>query len=340
MFEVLWKAEDKLWINFEQVKELNLLTPYLELLGYEKIKDLIDNRIRQPPQDDPQIFLGHLEFLEYKEDENEESSTKTPLTLCLPPTLHSLHLSHISFGLDTTSSMGHPSPYGNHGNSNGFGCPKHHPFITIDPHTHMVMLHDPANLLSPLFATILNLANPDNECQYRLTKYNPDADEWSRVNTPFPNGYLPSTYVDPCFDLLVTLGFIFKQENVNKQTVEDAVCAWCAPSSQRVQHTKQFHAQQFRGQEQYAPEQSLTTTLGPSQSPITIPPPAIISYGLVICSPNHKGKGKAKAIDEEPGDDAMAVDVANVPLPDGDVDAEDKLEDFSDNEPTKNTPAK
>ena len=42
MFEVLWKAGDKSWMSYDQVKELNLLLPYLELLGYEKIEELTD----------------------------------------------------------------------------------------------------------------------------------------------------------------------------------------------------------------------------------------------------------------------------------------------------------
>ncbi|KAG5730347.1 hypothetical protein E4T56_gene11740 [Termitomyces sp. T112] len=63
------------------------------------------------------------------------------------------------------------------------------------------------------------------------------------VNRPFPSGYLPSTFVDPRLDLLVTLGFISKQGDVDKQTVKDAVRAWRAPAGQLVQRTKQYHAQ-------------------------------------------------------------------------------------------------
>ncbi|KAG5347693.1 hypothetical protein C0989_011637 [Termitomyces sp. Mn162] len=160
--------------------------------------------------------------------------------------------------------MGHPNPYGNCGPPmDGLGCPKHHPFLTVDPITCMVTLHDPENpdcvvTIHPLqiqlylkydlevrqshgnpgspmpvgyslFAEILNLASPDTECQYRLSLYDPENQTWSRVNKPFPNGYLPSSYVDPRLDLLVTLGFISKQGNVDKQMVEDAIRTWRAP---------------------------------------------------------------------------------------------------------------
>lgn len=58
MFEVLWKAGDRSWMSYEQVRDLNLLSPYLELVGVEKIEDLIDARSGIPPRDDPQKFLG------------------------------------------------------------------------------------------------------------------------------------------------------------------------------------------------------------------------------------------------------------------------------------------
>ncbi|KNZ79605.1 hypothetical protein J132_09059 [Termitomyces sp. J132] len=64
-----------------------------------------------------------------------------------------------------------------------------------------------------------------------------------QVNRPFPNKYLPSTFVDPHLNILVTLGFISKQGDVDKQTVKDAVWAWCTPSGQLMQCTKQYHAQ-------------------------------------------------------------------------------------------------
>ncbi|KAG5331329.1 hypothetical protein C0989_008136 [Termitomyces sp. Mn162] len=79
-------------------------------------------------------------------------------------------------------------------------------------------------------ANILNLANPATECQYRLAEYDHQTETWSKVKTAFPTGFLLTAFVDPHLDLLTTLGFITKQGNVDKQTVEDAVWAWQAPS--------------------------------------------------------------------------------------------------------------
>ena len=62
MFEVLWKAGDKSWMTYDQVKELNLIVPYLELLGLETIQELTDQGKGEPPLDDLQVFLGYLDF--------------------------------------------------------------------------------------------------------------------------------------------------------------------------------------------------------------------------------------------------------------------------------------
>ncbi|KAH0580578.1 hypothetical protein H2248_012575 [Termitomyces sp. 'cryptogamus'] len=94
----------------------------------------------------------------------------------------------------------------------------------------------------PVFSEILNLADPETKCPYRLSQLDHQTHTWSQVNRPFPSGYLPSTFVDPRLDLLVTLGFISKQGDVDKQTVKDAVRAWHAPAGQLVQRTKQYHA--------------------------------------------------------------------------------------------------
>ena len=85
-----------------------------------------------------------------------------------------------------------------------------------------------------LFANLINSADPNMECPYQLSTLSCKTNHWSKVNQPFPNGYLPSTYLNPCLDILVTLGFISNQENVDRWTVEDAVHVWHAPSSQQV----------------------------------------------------------------------------------------------------------
>ncbi|KAG5718449.1 hypothetical protein E4T56_gene18189 [Termitomyces sp. T112] len=43
-------------------------------------------------------------------------------------------------------------------------------------------------------------------------------------------------FVDPYLNLFTTLGFITKQGSVDKQTIEDAVQAWQAPSGKGKAH--------------------------------------------------------------------------------------------------------
>jgi transposase InsO family protein len=59
LFEVLWKAGDKTWLPYHQVKDLNILEPYLEASGVEAILELSEG-IGEPPINDPQIFVGHI----------------------------------------------------------------------------------------------------------------------------------------------------------------------------------------------------------------------------------------------------------------------------------------
>ncbi|KAG6841115.1 hypothetical protein H0H87_011126, partial [Tephrocybe sp. NHM501043] len=56
IFEVLWRAGDRTWMPYDQVKELDLLQPYLEVQGVETIANLPVGK-GTPPIDDPQTFL-------------------------------------------------------------------------------------------------------------------------------------------------------------------------------------------------------------------------------------------------------------------------------------------
>ncbi|KAG5335679.1 hypothetical protein C0989_000752, partial [Termitomyces sp. Mn162] len=407
MFELLWKAGDKLWMSYNQVKELELLVPYLEFLGHKKIEELIESGTGKLPLNDPQIFLGLISFIGYKgADKGEGTHVHHPTVR--PPTSSPASdlLSPHSCSHCISTSMAHPFGNRGKGNSNSKGHPLHHPFVTIDSTTRMVILFDPWNPDNPLvvhplqlhiyleyeleicqtrghprspfpmgyetIANILNLANPATECQYRLAEYDHQTETWSKVKTPFPTGFLPTAFVDPCLDLLTTLRFITKQGNVDEQTVEDAVWAWRAPSSERVQRTKQFHAQQSQHLNNpihayYPPKQSHSimnksnSTAGPGPSTTyeaskrravgphhvasTASPrsvtsvhstastptlhPAITANSIIIRSPDRKGKGKARADEEE-----MAIDPTDVPLPEDDEDnAEGEPEDGVEADP-------
>lgn len=58
-FEILWKSGDVTWLPYYQITHLQALTDYLGLLNVAKISKLPAGRGR-PPQDDPQVFLGHI----------------------------------------------------------------------------------------------------------------------------------------------------------------------------------------------------------------------------------------------------------------------------------------
>ncbi len=61
LFEAVWKSRDHTWVPYSTIKHLGAFTKYLHTLGVSSIKDLPEGT-RRPPTDDPQIFLGNLEF--------------------------------------------------------------------------------------------------------------------------------------------------------------------------------------------------------------------------------------------------------------------------------------
>ncbi|KAG5725093.1 hypothetical protein E4T56_gene10261 [Termitomyces sp. T112] len=367
MFEVLWKAGDRSWMTYEQVKELNLLEPYLELLGYEKIEELIDVRTGKPPLDDLQIILG-----------------LPPTTTGLPTYAHTLRVSAITFPLlHHPSLMGHPNPYKNRGNSGkGPTRPRFHPYLAVDSTTGLVTLRDPQNpscwiLLHP-YQIQLYL---DFDLEVRQTHGNPHSampigypldhqtHTWSRVNRPFPNGYLLSTFVDPRLNLLVTLGFISKQGDVDKQTIEDAVRAWRAPAGQLVQRTKQYHARRANPYSvsssksgnstrfyselcnnysaSPAPVGSSSATASsstphyprsnsgsPSSTPVSsVPSPARLSHAAIAAAITLGGlvikekDPKDKGKGKATEEEEMEVDAADIPLPKDDF-LDEELQDL------------
>ena len=61
IFEVWWKAGDITWLPYLQIEHLNALKEYLDLQGVEKIDSLPIGK-GNPPQNDPQIFLGSISY--------------------------------------------------------------------------------------------------------------------------------------------------------------------------------------------------------------------------------------------------------------------------------------
>ena len=59
VFEIEWKSGDVSWLPYYQVTHLQALNEYLDLFGAVKINKL-PKGTGQPPQDNPQIFLGNI----------------------------------------------------------------------------------------------------------------------------------------------------------------------------------------------------------------------------------------------------------------------------------------
>ena len=59
VFEILWKSSDVTWLPYYQIKHLQALEMYLELMGVEHASQLITGK-GKPPQEDPQVFLGAI----------------------------------------------------------------------------------------------------------------------------------------------------------------------------------------------------------------------------------------------------------------------------------------
>ena len=59
VFEILWKSGDVTWMPFYQIRHLQALETYLELMGVDSASKLVAEK-GNPPQEDPQVFLGAL----------------------------------------------------------------------------------------------------------------------------------------------------------------------------------------------------------------------------------------------------------------------------------------
>ena len=59
VFEILWKSGDVTWLPGYQIKHLQALEMYLELLGVKEIAQLPTGK-GKPPRDDAQVFLGAI----------------------------------------------------------------------------------------------------------------------------------------------------------------------------------------------------------------------------------------------------------------------------------------
>jgi len=97
MFQVLWKLGDESWVPYAQIRDLNLLDPYLEALGIEKLADM-PGGTGNPPQD-PQIYTGYLQL---SEDLNITDHSPSNSSNC--PPLDTISIAVITMSYHSSSS--------------------------------------------------------------------------------------------------------------------------------------------------------------------------------------------------------------------------------------------
>ncbi|KAG6912538.1 hypothetical protein DXG01_013936 [Tephrocybe rancida] len=191
MFEVLWKAGDKTWMSHSQVIDLNLLAPYLELLGLDEISQL-EEGTGNPPHDDPQLFLGYLQLQEQFISEGLDCIV-LPSTSCtpsnpIPPSNPTSPSPSSTFpdmprggaprGRGGRNSRGGRNQAG--GRSQGNGPSPRHPWVHQDRDTQDVMLEKPGE--EPLSFHPLHAE--------KIYKYHVDARRTNgRSKLPVPGGY-------------------------------------------------------------------------------------------------------------------------------------------------------
>lgn len=76
IFEISWKAGDVSWLSYDSIRELTVLQTYLESVGSQSIVDLSEGR-GQPPDDDPQVFAGSINFARRPDKYKRNVSTRT-----------------------------------------------------------------------------------------------------------------------------------------------------------------------------------------------------------------------------------------------------------------------
>ncbi|KAG6875308.1 hypothetical protein C0993_009849 [Termitomyces sp. T159_Od127] len=138
IFEVLWRSGDKTWLPYDQVRELDLISPYLETQNVDHIAELPLGQGR-PPLDDPQIFLGSLFWPGIdKEVRYEHKSTAPPSCGYLEssPNPHSLTTSYsLPTSLPTNMSFRPKDHY------------KPHPYLAIRPDGFLQLTSVEPNLI-------------------------------------------------------------------------------------------------------------------------------------------------------------------------------------------------
>lgn len=226
MFEVLWKAGDKTWMDLAQVRELKLLDAYLEVLGVDSVADLSDGT-GNPTNDDPQIYLGNLQI----EDSQNYKVHEIPSVSSFPLSTHLVPILSARCTMPEPPSKGHP----------GFRIRDERCVYLFRDRSITFLIH-PLQLDLYVCFHIAVLYRKEHQHTYPIgynefaTKFNAhphylgkfcsfdtDVNEWNRLEPlhgrncsvfPVPTEFLDMSFVDPRHTQLVQLNFLTENGDV------------------------------------------------------------------------------------------------------------------------------
>ncbi|KAG6819623.1 hypothetical protein H0H93_010082 [Arthromyces matolae] len=207
IFEILWKTGDKSWLPFGQISHLHALDKYLEAMGIKNIFDFPEG-FGEPP-DDPQIFLGSVNFhldsnvhhptnFELSPRSSTATSLSTPMDSSTTTTILP-EMPEYGYTADGTALKPTRSIAGNKylfqeldGNSFQYLLFGLQPFIQSisAPHMRQIIQTEAAicnnwirdnKFLPAAFNDFAKSMNSDTNCRWGMCKWDLDNGKWKKV---------------------------------------------------------------------------------------------------------------------------------------------------------------
>ncbi|KAG6839721.1 hypothetical protein C0991_012299 [Blastosporella zonata] len=286
---------------YDQVKDMDLLEPYLEAQGINSISEL-PSGTGTPPTDDPQIFLGSLSFSHINTPENPLSTPST------------IHYAFLVTAFCPQYLQLQPNPIHTVAMSNSNLHPKSH--YKCNPNIHQcsdglivassgdlnyifhlfqlaeflkfdtaVCRRDPSvrdgiPIGYPEFANFWNLVkDADNPCEFVV--YNNEAGAYTINTFSVPPSILSFPFIDPCYAELRAYDVINARGDLNPATWSAMKNALLCPH--REAQRNQSHKEQRR-EKQESKKCRLEEAL----------PEAILASATSNKTAKTRGKGKTK----------------------------------------------
>ncbi|KAG6886889.1 hypothetical protein C0992_001764, partial [Termitomyces sp. T32_za158] len=232
IFEVLWKAGDKIWLPYNQVRELDLVSLYLDAQSVDTIDDL-PTGTGTLPANDPQVFLESLA----PENLFKQSSTQT-CNQPPPASNHSLLFSTYNslVNYPTASMSFRPK---NHYIPHLCLVAQPNGFVQLTSVEHNLIIHPAqlqkfvehnasicscsatATMIEPVsyesFAKVYNASKGDNPCQFILR--DPQTDLYDYNSFSIPKSLFNFPIIDNCYAKFCAFGIINAQGDINRHVV-------------------------------------------------------------------------------------------------------------------------